>query len=152
MSRSDSKTISPSGPKERKAGDKPPSILRTIVQRQEDDFRESKPFQKKYGHPNTTGNITNKEEKVLSRQSMEDTFTSKKLSQLQGPGAEQNYSTKQSFNQRLHNNIIKDEERAPPIPPSSRNSFRIKKVETKSPKKVRDDLAVLNEVEYKLQK
>ena len=63
MSRSESKTISqPStDPLQRKKGipsDKPPTILRNIVQRQEDDYKESKPFHKKYGNQQATSKQT----------------------------------------------------------------------------------------------
>ena len=47
----------------------------------------------------------------------------------------------------MNSNIIKDEEEQP----ASRQSYRIKKVETRSPKKIRDELIALNEEEHKLQ-
>jgi len=72
---------------------------------------------------------------------MDKTYTSKKISAV----SDQQGSTKQTFNQRLQNNIIKDEEEISQKAPSSRNSFRIKKVDNRSPKKVRDELFVLNE-------
>ncbi len=47
----------------------------------------------------------------------------------------------------MNSNIIKDEEEQP----ASRQSYRIKKVETRSPKKIRDELIALNEEEHHLQ-
>lgn len=48
----------------------------------------------------------------------------------------------------MNSNIIKDEEEHP----ASRQSYRIKKVETRSPKKIRDELIALNEEEQRLQR
>jgi hypothetical protein len=53
----------------------------------------------------------------------------------------------------LQNNIIKDEEVGDETPPGSRKStIRITKKDSRSPKKVRDDLIVLNNEEFKVQK
>lgn len=85
--------------------------------------------------------MRNKDEAPQSRHSMDKTYTSKKL----GLANDQQGSTKQTFNQRLQNHIIKDEDEISQKAPSSRNSFRIKKVDNRSPKKIRDELFVLNE-------
>ena len=65
---------------------------------------------------------------------------------------QQRVLAKQTFNERLKNNIIKDELNELQDTPSSRQSFRIKKVDNRSPKKVRDDLVHINEEEFRLQR
>lgn len=61
-------------------------------------------------------------------------------------------STKQTFNQRLNHNIIRDEGQSNDAV-ATKQSFRIKKVtDTRSPKKMREDLVSLNQEEFKLQK
>jgi len=61
-------------------------------------------------------------------------------------------STKQSFNKKLNNNIIKDEVQQSP---QSKQSYRIKKIADNkllSPKQTRDSLMSLNEEEKILQR
>lgn len=65
---------------------------------------------------------------------------------------QQRVLAKQTFNERLKNNIIKDELNELQDTPSSRQSFRIKKVDSRSPKKVRDDLVHINDEEFRLQR
>ena len=53
----------------------PPSILRTIAHRQEEEYSESKPFQKKYGQQPMK---TSQDVLSVQRQSLGETHTTKK--------------------------------------------------------------------------
>jgi hypothetical protein len=89
---------------------RPPTILQTLSQRQEDDYKESKPFQKRYG-VGQSSNAKGSQPKLkpITRQSMGETHATKQTTN-QNPVTDTKVSTKQNFNSRLQNNIIKDEQ------------------------------------------
>lgn len=113
--------------------------LRNIIKNHEEEYRESKPFHKKYGTQNSTQFKASplQEKAKEAREGKEE---------AKAVLPEVKNKTKESFNKKLNSNIIKDEET-----PSSKHSYRIKKIDNRSPKKIRDDLIVLNEEEHKLQ-
>lgn len=121
--------------------DGPASNLRSIIADHDADYKESKPFHKKYG--------TN-----LPKASHKAALQSEEKEKEQAKPEGKN-KTRESFNKKLNSNIIKDEEQPSPL---SKQSFRIKKVErgekgeARSPKKLRDDLIALNDDEMKLQR
>ena len=116
------------------------SQLRRNIDQHSQDYHESKPFQKRYG--DKPGIQQHDQQRATpSRQTIMS-----KASSMATPDPKGN--TKDSFNRRLHANIIKDDHSPAPIQLSqisSRNNSQL------SPKKLRDTLVNLNQQETQLQ-